>query len=296
MSVDITSGDFDSINMDNRSTDPTTPAADSASYYAKDKQPYFINEDGTVYGLLVGEFERSWAFASPAVSNGTFYVGGYYLFSGANNDFSPAINYGTANSSYAAHFMIVTGDTFVDEVTITVTGTSITDAGVRSAADTDTITVPNSTAADAYFETSKKFIGQVAVETTAGTAKQCNYGWCKYWDSSNTDFTVTGCEATWLAGATDASVNISLLHHKSTGWTYNAGADPTPPTAIANLQTDHNTEYSTINNEPGAWKRANLSTTVDGSGSEGVLFQIVTTVNKAFEPGMCTAMVRVIRS
>lgn len=258
---------------------------------------FIYNEDEEKYTEIFRNTpanEVTWPFASPAGALGAFYSGGFYHFSGANNDFDPAINWGTANAGYGAHFMIVLGEVAVDEITIAVTGTSMLDGGTRAATDTEDIVIPNGTAANSYFETVKKWIGQVAIETTTGTAKQCNYGWCKYWDRNNTRFRIIGSEALWVAGANDAGANISILHHKAAGWTYNAGADPTPPTPIADMQTDYDTEYELINGEPGAWKRDNLSTNVDGIGSEGIIVRRVTTANKAFEPGLCSMMIRVI--
>lgn len=226
--------------------------------------------------------EKSWAFSSPTGSSGTFYVGGFYIHVAQDNDFNPSVNLGTANSSYAAHVYFVTASGATD-TEITVTGTSITDAGVRQAADTEVVALTNG-AADVYYETSKKFIGLVTVNKTAGTDRLCNYGWAKYWDNNNTDFIVSGFEATWFGGATDANADIQLLYHTATGWTYVAGANPaTPPAALADLQTDHDTEYSVINNENGAYKRANLNQAVDGDTSEGTIIKIVTGQNKTFE-------------
>ena len=229
--------------------------------------------------------EKAWAFTSPAGSSGSFFYGGYYDFASSDNDFSGGPTFGTANASYAAHFMIVLGAQTVDELTLRVTGTSIDDTATRTASDTQDIVIPNTTAVDSYFETSKKWIGQVTITVVSGTAKTCNYGFCKYWDNNNTDFKVKGAEAVWLAGANDAGINIQLLHHNATGWTFNAAAEPTFPTPIAALQTDHVTEYQAVNGENGAWKRTDLSQAVSGSGSEGVLFCVVTTANKAFELG-----------
>lgn len=229
-------------------------------------------------------YDRSWAFNSLQGSSGTYYAGGFYDHGASNNDFSPSITHGTANGSYAAHVFVVLGEPAVDEITIEVTGTRITDGGVRTPSYTATITVPSLTAADAYFETPEKFIGQVTIETTAGTAKNCNYGFCKYWDNNNRDFVIMGSECTWLAGANDANVNLEIIHHKTTGWTYNAGAEATPP-AFISLQTDHNTEYDSHTGQSHAWKRANLDQLVKGSESEGIILIVTTTVNTAIQVG-----------
>jgi len=233
--------------------------------------------------------EKAWAFASPAGSTGTFYWGGFYIDAGSDNDFNPSVNLGTANKSYAAHVYVVAASGATD-TEITVTGTSITDAAVRTTSDTEVISLTDASA-DVYYETSKKFLGLVTVNKTAGTDRLCNYGWAKYWDNNNSDFNVVGMECTGLAGANDTGFNIELLHHKSTGWTYNNGSSATSPTAIASLQTDHNTEYELANGQEFAYKRSNLSTAVSGSGSEGTMFRITTTANKAVE--LATLMLRI---
>ena len=121
--------------------------------------------------------DKFWSFSSPSGTTGTFYWGGFYFNSGTANDFSGGPTFGTANASYAAHFFVVLGASTVDELTLTVTGTSITDAAVRTTSDTENIVIPNSTSADAYFETDKKWIGTVTITVASGTAKTCDFGY-----------------------------------------------------------------------------------------------------------------------
>ena len=249
--------------------------------------------DGDDYALVghthsgLGDATTStkfWSFGSPSASVGTFYFGGFYLPHSAA--FTPAggTNVGTANSSYAAHAYVVLGAASTNMI-ITVTGTSINDNGTRTAADTQDIDCTGGIV-DRYYETSKKWIGLVVYSLKSGTGVTINGGFSKYWDFANTDFTVTACEATWLGGANDGAADIQLIHHKTNGWTYGAGVTPpTPPTAIASMATDHVTEINVVNNEPGAWKRVNLSQSVNGAGSEGILWRVITGANKAFELG-----------
>lgn len=239
--------------------------------------------DGTLEAISI-KSEKFWGFASPSGSSGIFHWGGFHKHSPSANDFSGGPSFGSANVSYAAHFFIVLGAATVDELTLTITGTSINDTATRTTSDTQNIVIPTSTSADAYYETSKKWLGAVVVTVASGTAKICDYGYAKHWDNGNTDFIVKGLEVTWLAGATDTAPNIELHHHKFTGWTY-TGTGATPPAPIAAMATDHGTESQTVNNEPGAWKRTNLDTAVSGSGSEGIMFIVTTTANKAFEEG-----------
>jgi hypothetical protein len=264
-------------------------AADVAGYsqiWAKNTTPselWFTDDAGTDY-RLGPQTSKFWAFDSPSGSSGTFYWGGAYQFH--TTSFTPAggTNVGTANSSYAAHALLVLGAASTDMV-VRVTGTSITDDGVRTTSDTEDIDTSGGSAND-YYETPKKWLGQVSYSLQSGTGVVIDAGFSKYWDNNNTNFLLTGVEATWLGGANDTAPNIELLHHKSTGWTYSGGGGtPTTPTALADMATDHSTEDNVRNGENGAWKRANLSTTVDGAGSEGILFRVTTTANKTFELG-----------
>jgi len=202
----------------------------------------------------------------------TQYAGGFYIFGATANDFAPALNFGTVDSPVSAHIMIVTGALAVDKVTIRVIGTSIDDDGTRTATDTDDIVVAAGTPANSYFE-SKKFIGQVSIETVGGTPIACNYGWAKYFDMNNTDFVITGFEALWESDSADAASDIELIVHQAVGWTYNAGAPPTVPIVLASRSGDLAPEDK-HEVGPGAWKRSNISRRVYGSKAEGLLWRV----------------------
>ena len=218
---------------------------------------------------------KSWGFVSTAgVTGGTDYVGGYYLFGGA--DWTPsggAQTLGGANHPYAAHAMVVLGGASTDCV-IRVTGTSITDAGIRTGSDTQDMDTSGG-ALNAYFETPKKWLGQVSFSLLSGTSVDMNYGLCKYWDRRNTDFTLLGFEVLGRAKSADNAFDLDLIHHKATGWTYNAAAEPDPP-LLHTMTTDHGAESDLDADEYFAWKRANLSTVINGADGEGVLFRLTT--------------------
>lgn len=236
-----------------------------------------------ITGTAATVVSKTWPFTSPSGSSGTYYFAGYYQYHGSS--FTPAggTAVGTANSAYAAHVSFVLGAASTNMV-ISVTGTSITDGGVRTGSDVETIDTSGG-GADTYYETSKKFIGQVSVALSSGTGVVVNAFFSKYFDFGNTNFTVNGLEVLWLAGANDSGLNIELLHHKSSGWTYGAGGTPTVSTAIAAMATDHSTERNAVNGESGAWKRTNLDTFINASGSEGIMWRLTTTANKAIEIG-----------
>jgi hypothetical protein len=236
---------------------------------------------------------NSWFFRSLVGSPGTFYTGGFYDFFVGDDDFDPtAVNFGTANAARGAHFFVVLGATTVDELTITVTGTSIIDDGTRTASDTEAIVIPNSTAVDSYFETTKKWLGEVSIDVTGGTPKTCNYGFTKYWDSNNRDFKIIGIEWTWLAGANDTGAEFEVFHHKATGWTFNTGAAPTPPTPLTKMTDDYVTERNLVNGENGTHKRDDLDTFVNGNDGEGLIGCFTVTSGSAVDYGTFEATIQ----
>ena len=81
-------------------------------------------------------------------------------------------------------------------------------------------------------------------------------------------------------------VLIELLHHTYTGWTYSGGGGtPIGPPIVASMSTDHATEDSVIGGEHGAWKRTDIQKVIHGNDSEGLLWRVTTTSNKAFDEG-----------
>lgn len=230
---------------------------------------------------------KSWSFASPLGATGTFYVDGFYDFGATDNDFNPSINFGTANKSLAAHFFLVqaAGDNGGTDTVIRVTGVTINDNGVRAAGQTIDITVANDGIAGTYYETPEKWLGQITIVKLSGPDLLMNYGFAKYWDNNNSDFAISGFETTWLGGADDAGTDIILRHHKPTSWTYNVGAEPTPPSPVAQMSVDHGADRETVKDEQHAWKRANLNTFVKGGSVEGTLIDMVVTSNGAIERG-----------
>ena len=244
-----------------------------------------VSSEWTEVARNFTESEKAWSFVSPAGSSGTFYVGGYYFFNSGNSTFVAPQTLGTANLSYAAHAFIVASDAPASDTVITITGTTINDEGVRNGSATAELTVLAAGAPNDYYETPEKWIGQMTFTFTSGdNTVNYNWGMCKYWDNNNNHFRVVGIEVTGTAGTgNDANPNVSLLHHKTTGWTYNAGSTPSPPAAVADMNTDHGTESQFSNSQPFAWKRSNLSEEIDGGHSEGTIIQWDTTANKAVE-------------
>jgi hypothetical protein len=215
---------------------------------------------------------------------GTFFFGGYYLHATSHANFPASIAHGTATRSYAAHFFVVTGDSAASDANIVVSGTSIDDEETRTAGDTETIVI-TAGASNRYFETTKKWLGQVTAESAgAGSAINVNYGFAKYWDNNNQNFTVIGFEAVWLGGGNDTGANLILHVHNASGWNYNAGDTASAP-VLKSMRDTHVTEVNIGNGENGSWKVCGLAVSVNGAGSEGIIWSVVTTGANTFEIG-----------
>jgi len=252
-------------------------------------------------GEWVSKAESSWKsyqFTSRGVGAGTYFAAGYYEAPAADANLTQAgttVTLGAANVPYAAHAFLVaaaagTATGGSGAVTIVCSGTSITDAGTRTTSDTETIVADITTmSTDEYFETDKKWIGQVVYTLTVGAtghtayAADFNYGYDKYEDFGNQNFTLTDFEAVGLAAANDGSFNIELLHHSSADWTYSAAAFVPGGTVLIAMETIHSTESDVDNGVAFAFKRAAMSTAISGSASEGLVIRVTTGANNTVQ-------------
>lgn len=253
------------------------------------------NGEGNIFLRHQNE-TKAYHFSSPAGSSGIFYSAGEYFWPTTDANLTQAsasITLGTANIAYGSHVGIVAGaagavDTGV--IKLTVAGTTIDDNGTRNASQTVTIVADiTALSTDQYVETTEKWIGQVtlALATASGSpttySLDFNYGFAKYEDFGNQNFTINLLECVGFAGANDASFNIRLFHHSTAGWTYAASGFVPGGTVLANMSTDYNTEIDLANGEPISYKRTNLNTDISGSTVEGLVLEITTSANKAVE-------------
>lgn len=191
--------------------------------------------------------------------------------------------YGTANTAIGAHAFCVASGAGGTDLVLTVSGTSITEEGVRTPGDSEII-VPDTDQAttNQYFETSKFWLGQITYTLTGAAGSfTFNYGFAKYDDFSNRDFTITDFQVIGQGAASETALDIQLLHHKATGWTYSAGAFIPGTGFVVSLANDYSTDDNLVNNVGFAYKRTNLSTFVSGSGSEGLLVKFSTATNNS---------------
>jgi len=242
----------------------------------------------------------------------THYMAGWYQAPGTEAVLTQGATtqtYGAANNSYAAHaFFVAKGDGATDgsDLVVTVSGISITDAGVRNGADSEVIIgagaaitgcenggIIANLATDSYCETQKKWLGQLTftLSSTAGGTFNIsgNYGLAKYEDFGNRVFVLTDTECVWSVGANETNFDLTVLHHDANNWTYSAAAfEPgLVGAAIADLDTDHSTDDEFDSGEFGSYKRAALAHAVDGSAQEGVIIKFTHAVNNSIEHMDC---------
>jgi len=242
-----------------------------------------------VSGDVANTIIKDYSFRAPVGSSGTFYIAGYYDAPAAHVILTiggtVTQDYGGANHAHGAHAFAVASGAGGTDLVLTVSGTSITDAGVRTGGDNEIIVADTDAAAtNQYFETSKKWIGQITYTLTGSAgAFTFNYGLCKYEDAGNRNFRVTDLEVVGRAGANDSGFNMGLMYHKSSGWTYHATTFVSGTGFLYDMNTDYNTEINLANGEYFAWKRASLDQDITGNNGQGVLLKIITSSNNAVE-------------
>jgi len=241
---------------------------------------------------------KSETFSSRGVGAGTYYLFGDYIAPEADitlTDTSATLDFGTENSAYGMRpFAVFAGDGAVDsgQIGLRVTGTTITDSGVRTGSDTQVITEDITTPVlNDYLEPEKKFIGAVVYElyvvsgSPTSYSVSFNYGLVKYEDFGNRDFLVTDLEVVGLGGATDTGFVLQLLKQSSDGWAYSADDFAPGNGVIADLNAIYAPEDNIINGEAFHFKLDStaLSDVILGSQNEGLLLKLVTTQNNTIQ-------------
>ena len=240
---------------------------------------------------------KDYSFTSRGITAGTFYRGGFYDAPAADGNLSEGgatLTFGDANRANSGHAFIVAGAAGTvasGQVGIRVNGISITDLGVRNASDSEELTDDiTSLSTDEYIETDKKWLGQPTWElfVVSGTpptySLDFNYGFAKYEDIGNRDICIADIEVVGLAGATDSDFNVELLHHKATGWTYDAAAFIPGNGAIAAWSTDMTPDDNLVNGKPFAWKHVDIFETIQGAtAEEGIILRITAGQNNSVQ-------------
>lgn len=290
LNLENTAGDIDIFRTDN---DPSGSLTGSIGDLAIDSinGVFYLKKSGSASStgwVVIGgtSIFKSYSLSNPG-NAGTFYIGGHYAFAAADTTLTIGgtviQTFGSAGEAHGSHAFCVAEGVGGTDLVLTVTGVSITDAGARNDSDTEIIVADADTAStDDYFETSKKWLGQITYTLTGSSgAFTFNYGFVKYEDFGNINFTVTDFEATGEARANETGLNIELLHHEPTAFVYHTSSFIPNQTALISLASDYGTNNDVTNGDGFAYKRSGLSTAIVGSNNEGVIIRVTTAVNNS---------------
>lgn len=231
----------------------------------------------------------AFAFADYGIVD-EFYVGGHYGAPAADSTLTiggtVTETHGDALSADADHFFVVAGGPGGAGLTLTITGVSINDEGVRNDSDSEVLIADCSAAStDEYFETDKKWLGTVTATLTGGSGSfTFNYGGVSYTDMGNVDFIIVDFKCEGMAAA-NADLEIELIVHQGTGWTYHATAFSPGPDPVLSMADTYGTNTLITTNGYFKFKRSNLSEIVEGSGLGGMMIRISSVTNNAIKFG-----------
>ena len=243
------------------------------------------------------DISESYGFTSQGVTSGSYWKAGFYEWPATDANLSQALTnvvLGTsATAAKAAHIGIVAnGAGTVDTGTVGIRVFGIMDMeGGAQVADQYAIITTNITllVADEMIECSEKFSGQPEVQLYVSSGSPTtysadfNYGFSKYTDLGNRDFTITGFECEWQGNAADGIMDVALLLHGTTGWTYAATGFVAGNGDVCRKTIDQALAGDIVNGQDGAYKRTNLDQFVDGNGAEGYIIQVVTGANNTIQ-------------
>lgn len=276
----------------------TVVARDSTNWTVISETLEGVLTDGVNFDGGAVATARSYTISTQGLGAGTRYTAGGYDFATADANLTQASltqAFGTANAVAGGHAFIVAGGvgTATGGVpSLSVTGTSINDAGTRTTSDSETIVADiTALSTDEYVESSKRWLGVITYElvlngaTTA--AVDFNFGIADYQSQGSVDHVVIAFKCGGLAGGNDTGFSIRLLKHDGTGWTYAATGFVAGGTAVVSSLTDLGGDDDLINGDPFVYIRDNLNTFIDASESEGVVIEFVTGANNSIEYMNC---------
>jgi hypothetical protein len=203
--------------------------------------------------------------------------------------------YGTAGKADGRHAFACFNAGGDASLTLTVSGISYDETtGTVTSNDTEVIST-GIQLAHVYAETTNHWVGQITYTLTGTTGSyDFNYGFVKYDDNENQDFTVTGVDFHIFAQANASDQDIEVIHHRPENWTYAAtGFVPGPSDTICDMATDYAGSTDLVANEDTHYKRTNLSTDISGSTDEGLIVRYTQTTGNAFH--YCNAKINTLK-
>ena len=230
--------------------------------------------------------DRIWE-VNPIVDNanpGVYYVSGFYDLVAAKATLTiggtVVLTNGTASNMKGARALAVVSGASAGATVLTVTGVSITDAGAKNDSDSEVLIANCSlVSASQYFQTSKRWLGQVTYTLSgggAGNALSFNYGFVRAKNLENSNYYLNSILYFGLGATTDAGLDCEILHHKAAGWAYSAGAFVSPAAnVICSAKGDCGTNVRVAAGIYVNWRRTGLTNYVQGATlGEGIIIRV----------------------
>lgn len=244
---------------------------------------------------ILHEIEQIYTWTGHSLgASGVTYSAGFYrcattIF--ALTQVTPSQTYGTANIMNGGYVFAVCGGPGVvtggGTVALQVQGTSISDLGVRTPADTEILAADITTLVlNQYLQSTKRFIGVVtwALIVTGGAPVtynlNINYGFTRPAGLLR-PFRFTGLSIMGLSTASDASLDVQFIYHNPVGWTYNNGAFVAGPTALISTLTTCTPESQAFGGQVFSYRRTGMTQAMQGNVGEGYIIRIVTSAVSA---------------
>lgn len=257
-----------------------------------------ISADKVINGKT-GLTQLSSTFTTSNLAAGTFYNYGSYLISSTDANLtqgSPSQTHGTAGAAYYSNaFVVVSGVGTVDTgvIELVVTGTSRTEDGVNTPADSEIlvadITDATTVTTDALFTTSKKWLGQVTftLQTSSGAPTtysfDFNYGLVNAENVNQTDFNFDTLQVDGMCATTDTvGFTFELFQHTASTYSYiSAGFAPSNP--FVRFDTAYAGNADIIAGEGFHFKQSGFDINILGSQGEGFIMRTQTGVANAVQ-------------
>ncbi len=213
-------------------------------------------------------------------SGGDIYAAGHYDAPAVHFVFWEGVwpfkTLGTAGNMQGAHAFFVAGLAGTPGLVLTVTGTSIDDAGIRTTSDSEILVAEaGALSMNDYVETTKRWLGQVTytIRGSPGGFFIGNLGLAAYETFGDRDFTVKDFKADGYGGAATTDADFQLIHHSSAGWTYHASAFRPGGTVLASAASDVSTDGDFVDGNYFHYERVGLNTDISGSTGDGIVIR-----------------------
>lgn len=268
-------------------------------------------DGGSATNGPTGVTQITTTYSGSALNAGTHFLLGGYKAPAADANLTQAsttVTVGTVSIAYGGHIFVVcsgvgSSNKSSGAVSLTATGTSISDDGTRTTSDTETIIADiegTDVIANAFFRTTKRWLGQVTITldnsgATGATTYSLdfNYGIFAHEYNNEVDFTLNQCSFKgYSSNSSSDSFNLTVYktpqNGDATAFTYSAAAFTGLPSGANNVLVDLATTYASTDNNLVSDSYFNffqngLSEDISVTNGEGIVAAVTTSANNEID-------------